>query len=339
MPTTINASTLRDVLAVFSAKFAAGLQRGRFASSSQANMAQYRAKFMDLAMEIPSTGPEEVHLWLTQIPGFVEWIGDRIIHELKINGLRCANKDWAQTAKVPRNEIEDDKIAVYGPTFEAMGAEASDDAFLLDMVIDVLRTPGVWADGKAFFVNDRVYGGNTINNIIALALTRAVYKTAVSRMMGFKGDKDIELNVTPYMLLCGATVFWTAKSLMESQYLVESGVQVENDVRGTASVQWHPKLDADEWYLLGMKGSYKPLCAQVRRRPGQLVAKDALTDDNVFYAKEFVYGSDGRAAGLLPFPHQIILGYKSGVSAAPAPAATAAPEADAEGGTGKGKAK
>lgn len=47
------------------------------------------------------------------------------------------------------------------------------------------------------------------------------------------------------------------------------------------------------WFLIDASRVLKPIILQ-KRRDFQFVAKDALTDDNVFTRKEFVYGSDSR---------------------------------------------
>jgi len=72
----------------------------------------------------------------------------------------------------------------------------------------------------------------------------------------------------------------------------------------------HPVLDADgkkttqsnldnnsgngtRWYLLDCSRTLKPLIYQTRKEP-KFVAKTAETDDNVFNAKEYIYGVDCR---------------------------------------------
>jgi len=71
----------------------------------------------------------------------------------------------------------------------------------------------------------------------------------------------------------------------------------------------HPVLDANgntimvantdggagsPWFLLDTNRVLKPLILQVRRDFGDIVAKDKVTDDNVFDRNEFVYGVDAR---------------------------------------------
>lgn len=48
------------------------------------------------------------------------------------------------------------------------------------------------------------------------------------------------------------------------------------------------------WFLLDVSRPLKPLIMQVRRDFGDIVAKDKVTDDNVFDYNEFVYGVDAR---------------------------------------------
>jgi phage major head subunit gpT-like protein len=48
------------------------------------------------------------------------------------------------------------------------------------------------------------------------------------------------------------------------------------------------------WFLLDISRPIKPIILQ-KRKDFEFVAKDKLTDDNVFNNKEFVYGADARA--------------------------------------------
>jgi phage major head subunit gpT-like protein len=72
----------------------------------------------------------------------------------------------------------------------------------------------------------------------------------------------------------------------------------------------HPVLDVDgatvlsvantdggagaPWFLLDVSRALKPVILQVRRDYGDIVAKDKVTDDNVFDLNEFRYGIDAR---------------------------------------------
>ncbi|MER9128031.1 Mu-like prophage major head subunit gpT family protein [Mesorhizobium sp. M0959] len=50
----------------------------------------------------------------------------------------------------------------------------------------------------------------------------------------------------------------------------------------------------EPWFLLDTSKPIKPLIFQERMPLGKLVSKNQENDDNVFWRKEYVYGSDGR---------------------------------------------
>lgn len=306
----VSAELLSAMNAAFNTAFKDGMQRGRVVPvAGGASMMQYLVKFQELAMNVPSTTLTEVHAWISQIPGFREWVGDRIAQSLAVDGLKVTNKDYEQTVKVPRNSVEDDTYGVYSSVISNMGAEGADDAFWLDLVIESLTSTDVWADGLAFFHSTRKFGDYTVNNIVDGSLTQANLKAAVNLMLGFKGNSGKPLNVVPYMVLCGKTAFWTAKRFCENEKITDDqNNEVDNETRGIATPRWHYGLNDDAWYVLGVKGSYRPICAQRRKNPTDLQTMVNPTDPNVFWNKEFVYGTDLRGAGFRPFPFMIVRG-------------------------------
>jgi phage major head subunit gpT-like protein len=52
--------------------------------------------------------------------------------------------------------------------------------------------------------------------------------------------------------------------------------------------------DGEPWFLLDCTRPLKPMVFQERAPLGALVSKNRPEDDNVFFNKEFIYGSDGR---------------------------------------------
>lgn len=68
------------------------------------------------------------------------------------------------------------------------------------------------------------------------------------------------------------------------------------DVDGQATTQSNLENNSGSgtrWYLLDCSRTLKPLIYQTRKEP-TFVAKTAETDDNVFHAKEYIYGVDAR---------------------------------------------
>lgn len=63
---------------------------------------------------------------------------------------------------------------------------------------------------------------------------------------------------------------------------------------GTVSVSNMQAGAAEPWFLLDCSKAIRPMIFQERRKLGNLVSKTEPTDDNVFFKKEYVYGTDGR---------------------------------------------
>lgn len=79
----------------------------------------------ELATLVPSLTREEQYAWLGQFPRLREWIGDRVIQNLKAYGYTIENRKFEATIKVTRDEIEDDSYGIFGPLFSDMGASAA----------------------------------------------------------------------------------------------------------------------------------------------------------------------------------------------------------------------
>ena len=314
----INAQTLQDLFSTFSAKFKDGMQRGRIPAVKDSTLAANFVRFNEICFKVQSGGESEVHAWLKQVIGFKEWVGDRVISQINADGVRVINRFFHETVGIPREKIEDDQVGVYGALIEALGAEAADDAFPLDLCIDALRFPDAWADGNAFFGTTRTFGVNTIVNDLAnTAITRTALKTASGYMMGFLGDNNLPFNVMPAMVLCGSTAFFAANAIHKNQLVVEGGVTTSNDMQGVIPPKFHPRLEPNEWYVIGFRGGFLPLCYQERRPIGSLIQLINPSDPNVFFQRQFIYGCDGRAAGFAPFPFQVVRGYGPATTSTP----------------------
>lgn len=104
----ITPDSLRSLFISFSAAFREG-----FDSST--------SHWQTLAMKASSDSKDGVYGWLGKIPMIREWIGSRIVHNLMAHGYTITNRKFELTVEVPREEIEDDKLGIYGPVFKEMG--------------------------------------------------------------------------------------------------------------------------------------------------------------------------------------------------------------------------
>jgi phage major head subunit gpT-like protein len=84
-----------------------------------------------------------------------------------------------------------------------------------------------------------------------------------------------------------------ATECYDGQYFFDTDHPVLDKDGNPATVSNFQGGSGTPWYLLNTKRSLKPLIFQERKTP-MFVAKDKVTDDNVFSRKEYVYGTESR---------------------------------------------
>lgn len=141
----INATTLANLFIGFKASF-----RGAFAKSTPL--------WPKVATRVSSTTRTETYAWLGQWPRIREWIGDRVIKKLKGEAYTLTNKPFETTISVPRDDIEDDQLGIYGPMFQELGQATAE--FPDELVFAALA--GGWTnkcyDGQPFFDDEHPVG-------------------------------------------------------------------------------------------------------------------------------------------------------------------------------------
>lgn len=239
---------------------------------------------------VPSTSDSETYAWLGDIPGMREWIGDREIQNLTGSDYTIKNKDFELTVGVDRNAIEDDKIGLYKPSIQMLGASAASHP---DELVYALLASGFEAkcyDGKAFFATDHEVGKNAVSNKITSKLSLESYVTARAMMRGYKNSKGRSLALVPNLLVVPPALEAKAREILVAEFI--NGTK--NTMQGTAELHVEPRLTSDTaWFLLDTSRPIKPLIYQQRKK-AKFVSKTAETDDKVFMSKKFIYGADSR---------------------------------------------
>ena len=115
----------------------------------------------DIALAFTGAGSATQHSWLEQLHGIHEWVGERVLNNAKLGKLTVVNRDFENTIKVSRNEIEDDQYGVYAPLVGMMGADAEN--LWKKLAIEALLGNGEWADGNPFFCSGRELGESAFN--------------------------------------------------------------------------------------------------------------------------------------------------------------------------------
>jgi phage major head subunit gpT-like protein len=107
-----------------------------------------------VATEVPSTTSENVYAWLGNFPGLREWVGDRVIKNLKQHDYSIRNKTWEGTVSVPREAIEDDQYGVYKPMAQELGRSAAEHPDTLTYSLLASGFTTKCYDGQYFFDTD-----------------------------------------------------------------------------------------------------------------------------------------------------------------------------------------
>ncbi|MGB1239989.1 MAG: Mu-like prophage major head subunit gpT family protein [Pseudomonadales bacterium] len=131
----------------------------------QALMVTWRADFQDgmktaahmwreVATEVPSSTKSNTYGWLGKMPGMREWVGDRVVKDIKSHGYSIVNKTWEDTVGVSRDDVEDDNVGIYKPIFQELGRSGE---LLPEVEIFSLLQAGISTtcyDGQNFFDTD-----------------------------------------------------------------------------------------------------------------------------------------------------------------------------------------
>lgn len=125
--------------------------------------------YPQIATSVPSSGSSNFYGWLKDLPGLVEWTGDRQLKELGSHGYAVPNKTFESSVKIKREDVEDDQIGKYSVLAEAFGREA---ALFHDKQLFALLKAGfstLCYDGQNFFDNDHPMDttpASTFSNVV-----------------------------------------------------------------------------------------------------------------------------------------------------------------------------
>lgn len=254
-----------------------------------------------LFRDFPSTTAANFYAWMEQIPGFREWVGDRVFKNVRSQKFEIINRDWEDSVSMGRNEIEDDQYGVYAPLVQMMGEAWSLKKYQLPLA--VLTSNPLCFTGKAIFADDHPYGDNTIDNVVTVALSEAAFNAAFLAAAGWKFSNG-ELCRTRFThLVHGPKLHETAFHIVDAETHVSNGVAVANpNYKRVTRVELEDLSgDYDDyWYLVDASKPIKPVARQIRREAMPLM--DTRVEE-VMRTGRFDIMADGRAAAGPTFPH------------------------------------
>jgi phage major head subunit gpT-like protein len=284
-----------------------------FDLSFQRGLVGAQTFYEQVVTKMPSLGRETRYAWIDRLPRMREWVGERVIQAISAREFTVVNKNYEETVRVDRNQIEDDQVGLFAPTVEMLGYAAK---ILPDQLVTDMITTGdstVCYDGQFFFDVDHPTdmdnpASATQSNLLAnTPLTEDNYAKARAVMRAFKGKDGTPLNILPSILMVHTNQEGIARKILTSDFMpmtvtngsVSGAASGGNVWKGSASLIVNPFLSTDgEWYLLDGTKPIKPFVYQTRR-PAQLVPLTDPSSPEVFKNRQFVWGVDSReAAGL-----------------------------------------
>ncbi|WP_306050105.1 Mu-like prophage major head subunit gpT family protein [Oceaniradius stylonematis] len=134
------------------------------------------AYYQHVAMTVNSTTAANQYPRMDDLPGFREWIGDRVVHDLSMQAQIIVNKEYEKTIGVKRSQIEDDQLGFLSQTIGGWGQDSA--TFPDELVFPLLKSgeTSVCYDGQYFFDTDHPgYDENgaeiSVSNVTAGAAT------------------------------------------------------------------------------------------------------------------------------------------------------------------------
>lgn len=128
---------------------------------------------------IRSGGYDEQYGMLGSVPSVREWLADRKFHSVRAAHFTLVNKLWESSLAIPKTDIEDDRLNLYGPLASNQGVRAArhpDKLLLSDIVVN--GTTNLCLDGQAFFDTDHAWGDSgTQDNDLTSAIVAAASPT------------------------------------------------------------------------------------------------------------------------------------------------------------------
>lgn len=108
-----------------------------FNSAFQGGIGTFTSQLALLAMTTKSNTSEEKYPWMKDLPGFREWLGERVVNNVAAHDYAIKNRTFENTVGIDRERFEDDQLGTFATLFKAMGEETA--RFPDRLVFDFLK--------------------------------------------------------------------------------------------------------------------------------------------------------------------------------------------------------
>lgn len=295
------AERLRDAKLLFSSKFQEGVQALRSGVDTT---------WEQKAEKIPTPGTEvAVFGFLTEMPLFKKWTGERTTKRLKTGSYSIRNEDYEYSYSIGKNDVKYDKFGLLAQ--HPRGGGLAQTRFYDDEVntAQANGSSSTCFDGQYFYDTDHPEGldgsGSTFSNRhTSMALTAANIQTRYQYGAAIKDANGKRFGVRYNILEFGPAHIIDVFGIMNADIVAlaassaPSNAGISNSLgaflkqMGITPVL-NNELDG-KWYMHDTR-FMKPFIVTEETPPTGLIARENPEDPDVWNHKEFNYGADATA--------------------------------------------
>lgn len=255
--------------------------------------------------KIPSSKGVEDYRWLSNVPEFSEWVGERKIASLKDYHYFIQNEKFQASVQIPEDDLDDDSFGLYAQQVRALpsGVETK-----WGKLVHKLLASGKTAkafDGVPFF--SAATGGRKLSNLLTgtmaatptLDQVRADVNSVRVAMAQFKDENGDPLGIVPDVFIVHPAAELVFRQLFNSTAdVAKDNSGVANPFQNAGTVIVDPGIEkANSFFALATRGY--SVGAIVRQERDNVAAE--LFDDH-FMNKRYIYGADFRGNVGFGFP-------------------------------------
>lgn len=264
--------------------------------------------------EFPSTTASNFYAWLSKVPGFRKWVGDRVYNNVASKRHEVVNVKYEDSISLTQDDLEDDQYGVYTPIIKMMGIawlQLQRDLILQCFTSRVVSTApeDLCFTGYPLASDSHLYGANTIDNKSTTALSKTEFEAACLAASAWKYEDGSLVKPNFTHLLVGEKLRSTAFGIVVAEEISDgAGGNINNPNKGKCQLVILPELAGtydDYWFLVDASKPVKPVALQIRKTPQPLMDTDPATLERT---GKVDFLASGRLAASPTFPHLVYCG-------------------------------
>jgi phage major head subunit gpT-like protein len=260
------------------------------------------ADLAPLVTTIPTSIDVQTYEFMGMFPDYRKWLGAREVKELASHKYQITNDEYELTIGLNKSKVDagDNGYVDFILTNMATRGRQLPIRLLTDKLIGGEAADAETLDGQAFFDTDHPVSlsgsaGTQSNYFTGRALTPDNFAFVRLKMRTLKQEDGQSAEILPSLLIVPPELEEAAKAIVEPDLVSIGGVITSNPNKGAARILVLPRLSIQPtaWYLADTTDGIRPLILQEQQAP-RLTPKDKDTDDNVFWHRQYIWGSDAK---------------------------------------------